>query len=73
MGFSPAGIAVGFFAQSIESTGSQVALGEVTGSALVGAESTFGVLWYSRIGPGLPPFEDAPVTGSLSFTTLSWK
>ena len=69
---TPSGIAEGFFAQSLEGTSSPVALGAVSGSALACGGGTFGVLWYSRIGPGIP-IGDAHPTGSLSFTTLSWQ
>jgi hypothetical protein len=71
-GGTPAGIAIGFFARPIGWAAPPVTLGNVTASALAGAESTFGLLWYARVGPGIPEFLDAPMSGSLSFTTLSW-
>jgi hypothetical protein len=40
---------------------------------LVDAKSTFGVLWYARVGPPLEPLDDAPHSGTLFFTTLSWQ
>ncbi len=72
-GDTPAGIAIGFFARPLGWPSPPVMLGSVTGSAIAGASSTFGVLWYSRIGPGIPEDLDATTSGALSFTTLSWK
>jgi len=71
-GYTPAGIATGFFAQPLGWTSAAVPLGTVTASAIAGAASTFGVLWYARIGPGIPAMLDAQTSGALSFTTLSW-
>jgi hypothetical protein len=72
-GYTPAGVASGFFVQPVQSHAPSVTLGNVTGNAIVGAQSTFGVLWYARIGPGLPAPGEEPQNGSLSFTTLSWR
>ncbi len=72
-GNTPAGVATGFFVQPLQGGAPPVNLGDVTGSAVVGAASTFGVLWYARIGPGVPFPGDEPQTGTLSFTTLSWQ
>jgi hypothetical protein len=71
-GHTPAGVATVLFAQPLGWTSAGVPLGNVTGSAIAGAASTFGVLWYARIGPGIPEVLDAQTSGSLSFTTLSW-
>jgi len=72
-GFTPAGVAGGFFAQSFVGAGSQVVLGSVTASAIAGGGSSFGVLWYARIGPGIPAPGEENESGALSFTTLSWQ
>jgi len=72
-GSTPAGVATGFFVQPVQINSPAVALGGVTGTAIVGAQSTFGVLWYARIGPGIPFPGEEPQTGALSFTTLSWR
>jgi hypothetical protein len=50
-------------------------LGGETEAALSGAGSQFGVLWYSRIGPGggFPGSASAGATGALKFTTLTWQ
>jgi hypothetical protein len=72
-GYTPAGVAGGFFVQPLQGGAPPVDLGGVTDSAVVGAASTFGVLWYARIGPGVPFPGDEPQTGTLSFTTLSWQ
>ncbi len=72
-GATPAGISEGFFVQSVQSGATPVVLGDVTGNAIVGAASTFGVLWYGRIGPGIPFLGEEPQTGTLSFATLSWQ
>jgi hypothetical protein len=72
-GDTPAGVAEGFFVQPVQSSAPAVELGDVTGSAVVGAQSTFGVLWYARIGPGIPFPGEEPESGALSFTTLSWQ
>jgi hypothetical protein len=72
-GATPAGIAEGFFVQSLQSGATPVVLGDVTEDTVVGAGSTFGVLWYGRIGPGIPAPGEAPQPGTLSFTTLSWR
>jgi hypothetical protein len=72
VGPTPAGVEVGFFARPIGWASPSVSFGDVTGSAIAGAASTFGLLWYARVGPGVPEFLDAQVSGSLSFTTLSW-
>jgi hypothetical protein len=72
-GYTPAGIAVGFFAQDFASAGSQVALGDVTQAAIAGGGSNVGVLWFARIGPGVPLSSEENQTGALSFTTLSWR
>jgi hypothetical protein len=72
-GPTPAGEAVGFSARPLGWSSSVVPLGNVTESAIAGAASTFGVLWYARVGPGIPEFLDAQMSGTLSFTTLSWK
>jgi hypothetical protein len=71
-GATPAGVQVGFFARPIGWTSPAVSFGNVTGSAIAGAASSFGLLWYARVGPGVPEFLDAQTPGSLSFTTLSW-
>ncbi len=71
-GPTPGGIELGFFARPIGWTGPVVSFGAVTGSAIAGAASTFGLLWYARIGPGGPELPDAQTPGLLSFTTLSW-
>lgn len=72
-GPTPAGISSGFFVQPVQSNAPPVELGVVTGSAIVGAQSTFGVLWYARIGPGISLPGEEPQVGTLSFTTLSWR
>ncbi len=72
MGDTAAGVALGFFARPIGWASPSVPFGGVTGSAIAGAASTFGLLWYARVGPGVPEFLDAQTPGSLSFTTLSW-
>jgi hypothetical protein len=72
-GWTPAGVATGFFARPLEGATAQTALGGVTQSALAGAASGFGVLWYSRIGPPVPPPPGSEHPGELSFTTLSWQ
>ena len=72
-GGTPAGVAEGFFVQPLQGGAPPVELGSVTGSTVVGAASTFGVLWYARIGPGIPFPGDEPQPGTLSFTTLSWR
>jgi hypothetical protein len=72
-GFGPGGVASGFFVQPVQINALPVVLGSVTESAIVGAQSTFGVLWYARIGPGLPFPGEEPHDGTLSFTTLSWR
>jgi hypothetical protein len=70
-GFNPGGTAA-FYAQSFGGGGSTLSLGAMSESALAGAASTFGVLWFARIGPGGGPAgDDAQQTGTLSFTTLS--
>jgi hypothetical protein len=72
-GATPAGVAEGFYVQPLQSDAPAVELGGVTGSAVFGSQSTFGVLWYARIGPGVPFPGEEPETGTLSFTTLSWQ
>jgi hypothetical protein len=72
-GWTPAGVAFGFVARSLDQPGSQAMLGGVTGGALAGGDGIFGVLWYSRIGPGIPRGPDDQHPGKLSFSTLSWK
>jgi hypothetical protein len=73
-GETPAGVSIGFFAQPLGWPSPAVRLGNVTGSAVAGAASTYGLLWYARIGVGIPDDQpDARASGSLSFTTLSWQ
>jgi hypothetical protein len=71
--YTPGGVADGFFAQSLGASTSPVALGRATQGAIAGAQSTFGVLWYSRIGPPGGPPDDAPHGGTLSLDVLSWQ
>jgi hypothetical protein len=72
-GVTPAGVAEGFFVQPVQSSAPELQLGNVTGSAIVGAQSMFGILWYARVGPGIPFPGEEPQSGALSFTTLSWR
>ncbi|HEY5146009.1 MAG TPA: hypothetical protein VII82_04550 [Polyangiaceae bacterium] len=72
-GNTPAGVSLGFFAQPLGWPSPAVQLGNVTGSAIAGAASTYGLLWYARVGPGIPDDPEASTSGSLSFTTLSWR
>jgi putative transposase len=55
----------------LQSSAPAVKLGDVTESTVVGAQFTFGVLWYARIGPGVPFPGEERQTGTLSFTTLT--
>ncbi len=71
--FNPGGFASGFYAQAFGGVGSQVSLGDVTEGTLAGAGSTFGVLWFARVGPGGWNDPDGGPPGTLSFATLSWK
>jgi hypothetical protein len=72
-GFTPGGFAEGFFVQPLQSSAPPVELGDVSESSVVGAQSTFGVLWYWGVGPGGVYPGEEPQTGTLSFTTLSWQ